>query len=730
MSFRRAVRRIAPLVLASSWVLFGAVRAAAGAAAPVPQSAQPHGEIIWDSYGIPHIFAKNVVGLYYGFGYAQAQAHGDLLLHLYGESRGRAAEYWGAEFEAADRYLLANDVWERARTWYAAQTPAMRDDLDAFAAGIDAYASEHPERIAPSVRVVLPVTGLDVIAHWEHVMEFLYLAPPSKAYGAGPGGLAANRGALRAEPGSPDPAAGSNEEAGSNAWAIAPAKTVDGHAMLLSNPHLQWAPSFMTYFEAHLSAPGVEMYGATQVGFPVLRFSFNADHGLTNTVNPISAATTYQLTLAGNGYRYDGKVRRFRTRAGTITVKQPDGTLQTHVVELRQSIQGPVFTRADGTTVALRVAGLDRPFGIQEYWDLDNAVGLQEFVAILRRLQIPMFNLVYADRDGHILYQYNGDVPVRAFGDFAYWSGLVPGDTSKTLWTRIHPYEDLPRTLDPPAGWVQNTNNPPWVNTALPALDPARFPAYLSPVSMTLRAEQSALLLMSRPRLTFDEFVKLKMSTRSLMADRLLDPLLAAAAASRSPLVKDAAALLKDWDHHVDNDSRAALLFETWARGFAGPQFLGTDEFARPWDSSAPLSTPDGIKDPDQAVALLETAARDTIALYGALDRPFGDISRFRLGDVDLPGNGGFGNLGIFRVITWSPMKDGHRTPLHGETYISAIEFTTPMKAMGLMSYGQSTQPGSPHRSDQLGLLSKQQLRPIWLTRAEAEQHRETQKEF
>jgi acyl-homoserine-lactone acylase len=264
----------------------------------------------------------------------------------------------------------------------------------------------------------------------------------------------------------------------------------------------------------------------------------------------------------------------------------------------------------------------------------------------------------------------------------------------------------------------------------LPALDPARFPAYLSPVSMTLRAEQSALLLMSRPRLTFDEFVKLKMSTRSLMADRLLDPLLAAAAASRSPLVKDAAALLKDWDHHVDNDSRAALLFETWARGFAGPQFLGTDEFARPWDSSAPLSTPDGIKDPDQAVALLETAARDTIALYGALDRPFGDISRFRLGDVDLPGNGGFGNLGIFRVITWSPMKDGHRTPLHGETYISAIEFTTPMKAMGLMSYGQSTQPGSPHRSDQLGLLSKQQLRPIWLTRAEAEQHRETQKEF
>ena len=61
---------------------------------------------------------------------------------------------------------------------------------------------------------------------------------------------------------------------------------------------------------------------------------------------------------------------------------------------------------------------------------------------------------------------------MRSQGDFAYWSGLVPGDTSATLWTKIHPYEDLPRTLDPPAGWVQNTNNPPWTNTALPISGP------------------------------------------------------------------------------------------------------------------------------------------------------------------------------------------------------------------------------------------------------------------
>jgi acyl-homoserine-lactone acylase len=717
MRIRCVLSRI--ICLLPGVVLLGVFAAQTQAAEKSPPG---HGEIMWDTYGIPHVFAKNTEGLFYGFGFAQAQAHGDLLLHLYGESRGRAAEYWGAKFEASDRYLLANGVWRRAQDWYARQTPQMRGNLEAFAAGINAYAAEHPDKLSDEVKVVLPVSGLDVIAHWEHVMEFLYLAPLAKVYGAD--ARLASLDTPRSKATQPFDAAGSN------AWAVAPGKTVDGHAMLLSNPHLAWAPSFMTYYEAHLTAPGIDMYGATQVGFPVLRFCFNDDHGLTNTVNPITAATVYKLTLSANGYRYDGKVLPFESVSKTIKVKQPDGTLKEETVAMRTSIQGPVFARADGTTVALRVAGLDRPFGIQEYWDLDNSHGLVEFISILKRLQVPMFNMIYADKDGHILYQYNGTVPVRTHGDFEYWSGLVPGDTSDTLWTRIHPYEDLPRTLDPPAGWVQNTNNPPWVNTAPPPLEPRKFPAYLSPVSMSFRAEQSALLLMSKPKLTFDDFIKLKMTTRSLMADRVLDELLAAAANSDHPLVQEAAALLKGWDHAYDNDSRAALLFETWAGKFAGPQFLDTDNFTHPWGLSDPLNTPNGIKDPAKAVAMLEAAAQETIANYGSLDRAFGDVSRFHLGDTNVPGNGGFGNIGIFRVITWSALKNGERTPLHGETYISLIEFSKPMKAMGLLTYGESSQPGSRHSGDQLALLSKEQLRPIWLTRTEVEEHMEEKKSY
>ncbi|MBD4910700.1 acylase, partial [Xanthomonas citri pv. citri] len=74
---------------------------------------------------------------------------------------------------------------------------------------------------------------------------------------------------------------------GSNAWALMPSKTRDGHAMLLANPHLPWGSGFFTYYEAHLNGPGVDLYGATQVGLPILRFGFNKQLGFTNTVNTL-----------------------------------------------------------------------------------------------------------------------------------------------------------------------------------------------------------------------------------------------------------------------------------------------------------------------------------------------------------------------------------------------------------------------------------------------------------
>jgi acyl-homoserine-lactone acylase len=146
--------------------------------------------------------------------------------------------------------------------------------------------------------------------------------------------------------------------------------------------------------------------------------------------------------------------------------------------------------------------------------------------------------------------------------------------------------------------------------------------------------------------------------------------------------------------------------------------------YAVPFDGAKATSTPSGIKDSAAAIVMLRNAIVATRTKYGGLDRVFGDVSRFKLGDVDVPGDGQVGGLGPFRVITWGPLDAaGKRYPQHGETWIAMIEFSTPLKAYGLMSYGNSRQRGTKHRGDQLEHLAKHEFREFWLQRKQIEAH-------
>src|SRR3984893_14746983 len=78
-------------------------------------------EILWDNYGVPHIYANRREAMFHAHGWAQMRNLANLLLRLYGESRGRAAEYWGPAKLELDRWVPLNGIPERAKLWYDAQ---------------------------------------------------------------------------------------------------------------------------------------------------------------------------------------------------------------------------------------------------------------------------------------------------------------------------------------------------------------------------------------------------------------------------------------------------------------------------------------------------------------------------------------------------------------------------------------------------------------------------------
>lgn len=613
------------------------------------------------------------------------------------------------------------------REGYAAQTAEFRRYLDAFTAGVNAYAAAHPDLIADELKRVLPVDGADLMAHMHRVF-FAFLA-------------AGNQPPLVDFEGLPRSAEGAQ---GSNGWAIAPTHSASGHSLLLASPHLPWDSDLATHFEAQLVATeaGLDIYGTTLVGLPVPVIAFNEYLGWTHTVNTLDGFDTYVLTTADDGYVLDGVVRPFETEEQTIRVRQPDDGFRTERLVVRRSIYGPVLPDpVDGQVLAARVVGLiDRQHGaLQEWWDLARARNLAQFEAVLRGLQIPLFMVLYADRDGHILSLFNGRVPVRPFGDFWGWSQAVAGDTSATLWTDVHPYADLPRVVDPPSGWVQNSNSPPWYTTVPSPLDPAAFPDYLAPRFLSFREQRGIELLRASERFALDDLATARNSSRMLLADRVVDDLIAAARASDSALAREAADVLAAWDRTADAASRGGTLFALWALALFPADVLTPGAFAIPWDPADPLATPAGLADPAAAVAQLEAAAASLRELAGALDVPWGAVHRLRRegADVDLPGSGASGEpLGAFHVVHYGavvdgqiryvPEADGRFRSIAGETFVAEVEFGPGRPtARVLLTYGNATQPGSPHVGDQLALLAQQEMRPAWRTREELASHLE-----
>lgn len=661
-------------------------------------------EIIWDTYGVPHIYAPTPEAADYAFGRAQMENHTNLLLKLYGTARGRAAEYWGEEYVASDTVIHRLGLPSRGAAMLEAQGPVYGARLKAFAQGINDWAAEHPDAVDADKKAVLPISAQDILAMMQYSIHVTFVSGRAQAIAQG--------------------WASRQETPGSNAWAIAPKRSESGNAMLLMNPHLPWRDQFL-FYEGHISAGEFDAYGVALVGMPTLSIAFNKDLGWTHTVNTYDGADLYELTLTDGGYLLDGATATFEESAVTLKVRREDGSFEDREIAVRRSVHGPVISQNGDKALALRVAGLEEPDRnrlFEQYWALGSARNLNEFEAALSQHQMPMFNVVYADRHGEIYYAFNALQPNRSEGDVDFWAGTVDGTRSSLIWDGYRPFEALPRYRNPDSGFVQNANDPPWTSTFPQAIRAADFPADTAPQSMAFRPQNSARMIMDDTSVSWDELMQYRQSTRAVLADRVLDDLIAAAAGSQDQNLSEALSVLGNWDREMLPDSRGAVLFYKWAEEIGiGPIYSGS-MFATKWSPDAPMTTPDGIADPAGAVAALTRAAEKTRAAYGALDVPWGDAVRVRYAGQDLPASVGPGALGAFRVAFMGREDgDGIIPVAGGNSFVAAVEFGDRVRAAGILGPGNATEARTGHHGDQLGLHAEGAFRDILFYREDVE---------
>ncbi|HKJ93834.1 MAG TPA: penicillin acylase family protein, partial [Longimicrobiales bacterium] len=346
-------------------------------------------------------------------------------------------------------------------------------------------------------------------------------------------------------------------------------------------------------------------------------------------------------------------------------------------------------------------------------------------------------NFTYADADGNIFYVWNASVPELprpSGGDTA----AVDAATSSDVWQRLIPWDSLPHLQNPPGGYLQNENDPPYFANLNAVMDAGAFPPNLPAPQFRLRSQLAVDLIGHGDTLGLQEVMRRKFSTRMLLADRVKDDLVRAVrAAHPSDEVAQAIDLVAGWDNTASRDARGAMLFKTWwdryvatgdsARGTpasVGFPATAASLFAEPWRMDAPASTPRGLADPGRAAAAFVWAVAEMKTRWGAWDVPWGEVHRARIGDVDVPVGGCHGMYGCFRVLWFDPAEDGKLVVRGGDGWIIAVQFTQPVpQAYSVLAYGESIEPDSPWFDDQLALFADGRMKPVRLSEQDVRAH-------
>jgi len=667
------------VVLAVALMIWEPLTASASAADP----AVAHDvRIRRDDFGVPHIDGRTDADVAYGLAYAESEDDFATIEELLAAIRGRSAALTGADGAKIDYVGRLIDAQGQAERGYASLSLATRALVEAYAAGINRYADTHQGEMR--LAHLFPVTGRDIVAGFALRSPFFF-------------GLDRTLGALaddRLPPRDGSPAS----ERGSNAFAVAGTRSTDGVTRLISNSHQPWSGGVAWYEVVLHSAAGWDFVGALFPGAPFGLVGRTPTLGWTNTVNRGDLIDTYKLVLDGDGshYRYDGAWLPLETHRVWLRVKVGPFVLPVPRT-IARARQGPVVTNKLGS-FAVRYAGFGDVRQVEQYYRLNRARTFADWRGAMAMAAIPATNFVYADAAGHIAFVYNERFPHRAAG--FDWRGVLPGDTSRAVWTSYEPASADPTYVDPKSGWLANSNNTPFVASgAGDNLDPSSFSPLLGiETYMTNRAMRFRDLFaaLGSAKISRADLLRIKFDTgysHESWAGAWLARVLAVDPRGDRQ-VAAAQALLKTWGWRLDGTNRADALAVYVLSAAAGEGYRGD-----------PL--------PDAGTKLREVVETMTTHFH-RLDPPLTDVERVRRGSTDVAITGGPDALRA--VYSHVDPASGKRAGFNGDSFVMLTEWGPDGVAQSesIQPFGSAIErPASRHYSDQAPLFAAGRFKPV-----------------
>ena len=640
-----------------------------------------------DGYGVPHIFAKTDPEVSYGLAWAHAEDDFVSLQRMALPSKSLMGKAFGKNAVAADYAFALFRCREITEEKWNTLSPEFIRLINGYVQGLNDYAAKHPEEVLQ--KDLFPLTIQDYIA--SSVLALTVFNGADRMLAA----IYSNN---------MNPVI-DYDKMGSNAIAVHPSKTSTGEAFLAINAH-QPNEGPEAFYEAHVnSEEGWNALGGLLAGGPSILHGVNENLGWAHTVNFCDRLDVFQLQINPknqNQYLFDGQwvdleKKKIKLRVKGVPIAISRDLFWSKYGATMKNDQG-VFSIRLGANMEIRA--------LEQWYKMNKAKNFTEFYNAVSLQGLSMFNIMYADKNDTIFYINNALMPIRN-GDAKYdWKKTLPGNTSKTLWTKFHGIRELPQYVNPNSGFLFNTNHSSFYATGeKDNLSPSQFPGANGwETNHNNRSVRFLELFPQDKPLDFGLFKKIKFDRQlpaQLQYPYGIDSILMMTAKSY-PQYDTILNNLNAWDKSGDPNSKGAaiflLIYENVAASMRGkdPQMLTKA----------------------QSEEIIEKVKTYLVNNFGTVDLRLGDIQKLVRGDKEYPGPG-FPDL---LSPEWGvPYKNGMRKITGGDAYVALVRF--PKQGLPIIetsnTYGASSKPGKAHFDDQVDLFLQQKTKPMTLDKAE-----------
>ena len=642
-----------------------------------------------DTYGVPHIFAPTDPEVAYGLAWAHSEDDFKTIQTLILTGKGKLGTYLGKKGAPVDFVFGLLNTRKVVDQQIKSMDPKFLQLVQGYLMGLEAYGKAHPSEVVN--KQVFPIAIEDYIA--TTMFSVAIFCGVDKALPKILDGTIPSLPGFTGE--------------GSNAFAIKSSKSATGEPMLVINAH-QPIEGATAFYEAHVqSEEGWNILGGLFPGGPLIFHGVTPNLAWAHTVNFQDKIDVYQLKTDKahpNQYEVDGEWLPLVKRKIKLNIKGIPFPVSKMAYE---SIYGPTVKSPKGGYFSLRLPSLMDAGALQQWYAMNRSTNFTEFKAALNQNHLPMFNIMYADKDDNIFYISNGKMPYR---NAKYnWASTLPGNTRETLWEKFKPLNELPQHLNPAAGYLFNTNHSPFMATAVNEnLNPANYDKYDGYETYhNNRSQRAKDLIDTYDKIGWEDLKRIKFD-RQLPA-KILYPygldasVLFTLEATKYPELATIIKGIQQWDHVTHIESVGALYYN-----IAYYQASKIRNNA----SKDPLTE-------SEAVVLVQYVYDFLIKHYGRLDVTLGEFQRLKRGDQDWPQAG---MPDVLAAVMSEPFGESQRKMNSGDAYIGFVKFP---KGGGLPqietvnTFGASSHPESKHFADQRELYQAQKTKVMTLDKAE-----------